>query len=234
MATQRELLNAGLTRTQVAQLLEISDREVAKLDGRQLHPSRAPNRAWLYDPAEVRSVLMNAAAIQTTELDGDVTAAAFAMFEARKSLPKVVVALKAPAHVVMRLREQYDRMRGSLTLAGTALSALKRLLGESALRDGNDVISATQRALEAKLEEGRLDATEFGVVLDETTGKMRPVVPLARSAAAPVASNSLAQAQPSAGAANAGTLPVLATAEPARAESTGAQATLGSGDDTRN
>lgn len=171
----------GLTRQQVAEFLGVTDREVARMDGRQLHPTRAPDRVWRYDVAEVkellaREMLNDVDRRDATDVDGETTATVFALFAARKPLAKVVIATRQPANVIKRLRAQYDDLRNSVTISPTLASELSATLGQP-FRDGRDMLAAVRRALEIRFDEGRADAHEFGQVLDPSTGKLRPVAP---------------------------------------------------------
>lgn len=170
-----------LSRAQVAKVLGVQDHEVAAMDGRQLHPTRSSSRAWQYDADEVGAVLHKKGETQTrsksvTEPDGASTAAVFALFEARKSLPKVVVATQQPVSVVVDLRNQYDEMRGSITITPSGVRRLRAMLGQD-FHNIRELFSAVRRALDARLEEGRADCLEFGEVLDPATGQLRPVAP---------------------------------------------------------
>lgn len=167
----------GITRSQVAELLGVSDRDVAKMDGRQLHPTRAPDRVWRYDLTEVRELIDKRGAggrAEAPEPDGETTAAVFTLFAARKPLTKVVVATKKPAGVVSHLRTLYDDMRGSLTIPASVLAELRKVL-RAELRKPADLVAAILAALELRFEEGRADAHDFGQVLDPSTGQLRPV-----------------------------------------------------------
>lgn len=174
----------GLSRSQAAEILGMTDREVAKLDGRQLHPTRAADRVWRYDPAEVRALLLNAApgapgASMRAAADGDVTAAVFALFEVAKTLPQVAITTKQTAATIIQLRAEYDAMNGSLVLLPDTVRELRLLTGTDA-RTGPEVVAAVRRALDARFEEGRADAHDFGEVLDPSTGELRKVPPRTR------------------------------------------------------
>lgn len=174
----------GLSRSQVAELLGMSDREVAKMDGRQLHPTRAPDRVWRYDPAEVRALLVSAlgggdkAGLRPL-VDGEITAAVFALFEAGKSLPQVAIATRQTATTIMHLRGEYDGMVGGLLLPTDAAAELRTLAGADA-RSAHDLVAALRRAFDARFEEGRAEAQDFGEILDPSTGSLRRVEPKRR------------------------------------------------------
>lgn len=170
----------GLTRLQVAELLGITDRDVARMDGRQLHPTRALDRAWRYDAREVRALMLNGpdarSAADAPEPDGEVTAAAFALFQARKATYTAVIELRQPASVVQRLRAQYDDMRGSLALPAAVVGELRGSL-ERPFSTPRQLVEAVRDALEARFDEGRAEAQDCGAVLDPVSGKLRPVMP---------------------------------------------------------
>jgi hypothetical protein len=170
-----------LSRSQVAVLLGATDRQVAKMDGRQLHPTRAPDRVWRYDPAEVRALLSGPGAASERGapralVDGEVTAEVFALFEAGKPLPQVAIATKQTAATIMQLRAEYDAMVGGLLLRADTVADLRTLAGADA-RTPRDLVAAIRRALDARFEEGRADAQDFGEVLDPATGQLRRVEP---------------------------------------------------------
>jgi transcriptional regulator with XRE-family HTH domain len=182
----------GLTRAQVAELLGVTDRDVVKMHGRQLHPAHASNRLWLYEPREVRALLTGrpaAAGNENTEPDGSVTAAAFALFGARKPLPAVVVELKVNASTALRLRAEYDEMRGSLLLPTGTVKQLRSVVGGD-FRTPQELVAMLRDALEARFDDGWNEAQNCGAVVDPATGKLRPVAahgPLPERAAEPPA-----------------------------------------------
>ncbi len=178
----------GLTRSQVADILGVTDRDVARMDGRQLHPTRTADRAWRYDAREVRAYLVSTVAARIAdvhpEADGDTTAAAFTLFQTRKATASAVIELRQPVSVVLRLREQYDEMRGSLTLPASVLAELRACL-EQGFSTPRALVKAVREALEARFDEGRAEAQDCGAVLDPATGKLRPVMPRAPRAPEP-------------------------------------------------
>lgn len=167
-----------LSRAQVAKVLGVQDHEVAAMDGHQLHPARSSSRVWQYDVDEVGAVLQQRAAISKApaEPDGATTAAVFALFEAKKTLPKIVVATQQPLSVVVDLRNKYDEWHRSITITASGVRRLCALLGQE-FHKARELYPAVRRALEARLEEGRADCLDFGEVLDPVTGQLRPVGP---------------------------------------------------------
>ena len=168
-----------LSRAQVAKVLGVQDHEVAAMDGRQLHPTRSKCRVWQYDADEVGAVMQQRTATlpkPTAEPDGASTAAVFALFAAKRSVPKVVVATQQPLSVVADLRYKYDEWHRSITLTASAIRQLCALLGQE-FHTLQELFPAVRRALEARLEEGRADCLDFGEVLDPVTGQLRPVGP---------------------------------------------------------
>ena len=168
-----------LSRAQVAKVLGVQDYEVAAMDGKLLHPTRAKNRVWHYDVDEVGAVMQKRSAAlskASAEPDGASQASVFALFAAKKSVPKVVVATKQPLSVVADLRHKYDEWQGSITITASGIRQLCALLGQE-FHTSHELYPAVRRALEARLEEGRADCLEFGEVTDPVTGKLRPVGP---------------------------------------------------------
>lgn len=141
------------------------------MDGGRLHPIRGADRVWRYPIDEVRQLLQPAG---EPGLDGETAAAAFAMFESRKSVAKVVVALKRPPAMIIGLRREYDDMKNSLILPRVVVIDLRRMLGRD-FRNGRELVEAIRDALDRSYQEGRSEAEECGRVLDPMTGKMRPV-----------------------------------------------------------
>lgn len=176
-----------LTRSQVSALLNMSPREVAKLDGRQLHPTRSSDRTWRYDCAEVRALLAPGSFGHTFDakghgIDGDMTAKVFQHFLKRTPLAKVAVETKQTAQALQYLRAQYDELRGSITLPRKVIVELKDLVCQN-FSTAPALLSAVRFALQARFEEGRADAHDFGQILDQTTGQLRPVSPPGSAAA---------------------------------------------------
>lgn len=170
--------NVTLKRTQVAVVLGLSNEQVAKMDGHELHPGRAKNRSWHYNADEVCAVLrkgMSSASpiAKMAEPDGKTTAAVFELFAARKSLVRVVIATKTAPGVVLALRHQYDALRGDMTFTREMVEQAKTLLDQP-LRKGSHIVPALQRALDANFEAGRAQA-RLDRKLRETIGQQRPV-----------------------------------------------------------
>lgn len=168
-----------LSRAQVAKIMGVPDYEVAAMDGQQLHPIRSRSRVWQYDVDEVGAAMkQKMAALSKThaEPDGATMAAVFALFEAKVSLPKIVVKTQQPLSLVVELRSKYDEWHKSVTISASAVRQLCALLGQE-FHNARGLYPAVRRALEARLEEGRADCLEFGEVLDPITGKPRPVGP---------------------------------------------------------
>ncbi len=169
----------GLGRGQVAELLGVAEHDVAKLDGRQLHPTRASDRSWKYDPAEVRALLDARLGIAGPRLssgaDGETTAAVFTLFEEGKALPQVVIATRQTATVITALRGEYDRMIGSITFDGAAVAELAAVLGRVP-RTAAETCTLFRARLDAARRDALEDATDFGEVFDPRTGERKRVV----------------------------------------------------------
>jgi hypothetical protein len=169
-------------RAQVAELLGVTEHDVAKLDGKQLHPTRASDRSWKYDPGEVRDLIDARLGVTAPRLtsgaDGETTAAVFALFEEKQREPQVVIATKQTAATITALRAEYDRMIGSLTLDGDAVSELAAILGKSPA-SGPELVALVRARLDAARREALEEAMDFGEVVDHRTGERKRVAPAA-------------------------------------------------------
>jgi hypothetical protein len=193
MAVQGDVLAAKwLSRRQVALLLGITVEAVAKLDGIRLHPVKDRGRCWRYDSAEIRSMLGNrgGAPVATNSIDGEVTAAAFELFEQGKTLPQVVIATRQTAACVQARRREYDEMTGALLLPAAVVHELTSLLGRRRDELSAEALAEAIRsslALQFRLgqEEGRPQsaAVDFGEIVDPITGQRRRVIPANSNAA---------------------------------------------------
>jgi hypothetical protein len=169
-----------LTRRQVALLLGIAEEDVQRLDGTVLHPTQRSDRAWQYDPGELRRVLGRGAGSGNDNRapDGDVTAAAFSLFEQGRTLPEVVIATKQTAQVVTELRRDYDHMVGVITLTSDTVDKLRRLLDVEAGRLGS-LAEVIETRLGERYQLGYRDGFEegegCGEVIDQVTGERRAV-----------------------------------------------------------
>lgn len=173
----------GLSRAQVAEMLGVSDREVAKMDGRQLHPTRAPDRMWRYEIAEVRALVevrgtASLAAPSEIEpaIEGKLSAAVFKLFEARKSLPKIVIATEQNPDTITALHGRYEKMRGLLVLPKAIVAEIHGMV-DQAFATPRELVESLRTSLRSRFEQGLSEAHEFGQVTDPQTGKLRPVAP---------------------------------------------------------
>jgi hypothetical protein len=170
-----------ITRRQAATLLGMTEHDLIRLDGKLLHPRQRADRAWLYDPDELRGVLGGGAkpANDVGSSDGDVTAAAFALFEDGKTQPQVVIATKQTAATIVELRREYDAMVGAVTLRGPTLDRLRQILDIGDAPVGEDVPDRVAARLAERYETGFRDgfeeAQDCGDIVDPVTGQRRPV-----------------------------------------------------------
>jgi len=171
----------------VASLVGLTEEDLGRLDGKLLHPTQRHDRAWMYDPDEVRFLLGRRAPADvrnSKDASGDVTAAVFGLFEEGKTLPQVVIATKQTAATVAELRRQYDGMLGAATLGGATVSKLRRLLDlpDDGLTDHlTDVIEARlSERYQAGYRDGCEEAQDCGEIVDPTTGEVRKVAANAR------------------------------------------------------
>jgi hypothetical protein len=193
MAVQGDVLTAKwLSRRQVALVLGITVEDVAKLDGNRLHPVKDRGRCWRYDSAEIRSLMgsRGGQTMTTTSTDGEVTAAAFELFEQGKSLPQVVIATRQTAACVSARRREYDEMTGALLLPAAVVHELASLLGRKREElSAEALVEAIRSSLAVQFrlgqEEGRpaSAAVDFGEIVDPITGQRRRVIPANSNAA---------------------------------------------------
>lgn len=104
-----------LTRSQVADQLEVSISTVRRLEGTRLHPEIGPANTRLFDPAEVAAVAAQLArsAPHTPEpkptavTRGELAARVFERFEQRHSLAEIVIELRVAPDLVRNLFHQW-------------------------------------------------------------------------------------------------------------------------------
>lgn len=151
-----------LTRAQVAELLGVADQEVAKMDGQQLHPLRAPDRVWRYPPSEVRALLVPGSG----EITGSVAAQVFARFEANEPLAKIVIATEQLPATVLELRSQYAELAEGFVVPRQTAEDLSQIVG-ARVRCAAELVVAMRNALD--------EASGCGQILDRETGQYRRV-----------------------------------------------------------
>jgi hypothetical protein len=169
-----ETRSEWLTRRQVARLMALNEKQVAALDGVDLHPVRRADRSWAYDPAELVAFVGGKAS-------GSLTSRVFAMFREGKSLADVAIDCVQPARRIRDLRVEYDEFVGFLTIDRAVLDQLKAILGSAVIRDGAHLVEVVRAQLEARhqrgFDEGRADVMDLGEVFNQKTQKRKKVPP---------------------------------------------------------
>jgi hypothetical protein len=145
-----------LLRSQVADLLRVSEAAVKKWDEKNLLHPRKETRplpkcgfrdVWVYDPSEVAQLAARRSrAVPLVSDAGDIAARAFELFGEGVAGRDVVIRLRQLPERVEELREQWLELGGSdLVINSAARAALEQLVGPF---DGvAALVSAVQGAL---------------------------------------------------------------------------------------
>lgn len=104
-----------LTRSQVAEALDVSISTVRRLEGTRLHPEIGPGNTRLFDPAEVAAVAASLARSAPPPPEpkapaltrGELAARIFERFEQRYSLSEIVIELRVAPDLVRELYHQW-------------------------------------------------------------------------------------------------------------------------------
>ena len=173
-----------LTRRQAAALLGVTETEVRARDNVTFHPTKAPDGSWRYQPEEVAAVLRGVSGGEPgVEPNGAVAAAAFESFRDGKSLADTVISLKQAPAVVRDLRAEYDAMVACLTIDGSSLETLAKVLRNRPRDAAHLVEIATalaelaQREYQRGYDDGLADATDCGEIVDPKTGQKSALRP---------------------------------------------------------
>jgi hypothetical protein len=172
--------SAKLTRSQTAAVLKMTEDEVKKRDGRELHPQRGRDGSWLYEVTEVTALLTAAVTVAGNVEQGAITAAAFELFEQNVPLQRVAIQLKRSAPTILSLRKEYDSLAGTVSFSREHRDRLMSILG--APTHDPEVVVARVAALAARVrgagardhrdDEGDED---LGEVVDLATGERRGI-----------------------------------------------------------
>jgi hypothetical protein len=176
--------SALLTRRQVGALLGVSEAEVKARENVALHPTKAVDGSYRYQPDEVAALLRGVVGSEPgVEPNGSICAAAFELFRDGKSLPEVVIALKQSPAVVRGLRAEYDAMAAHLTIDPASLEHLARTL-RSRPRNGAHIVELVatlceraQQEYQRGHEDGLAEAGDLGEIVDPVTGQKRALRP---------------------------------------------------------
>lgn len=169
-----------LSRPQTAALLATEEADVGRHHGHGLNPTKAKDGGIRYEPGHVRQLIMAEARPETAVVSGEVTAEAFKLFQKPMPLPDVAIALRLAAPTVIALREQFDRLAGTLSLGRETVRQLEAALGMR-LRSPAAIASLAESLTEQAVSPARTGPlqsapeVEAAHVIDAVTGKPRPL-----------------------------------------------------------
>lgn len=149
-----------VNRRQASTILGVPGTTLRRLEGRELHPVRREDGQWWFRLDEVLELCSKP--IQPEEpaiAEGELTAAAFALFEEGKSVREVVIALKQPARVVRALKDEHEELGGGIDLRPQHLAELVQIVG-GAPKTAGELIAALRSRLKIQYELGYGDGVE--------------------------------------------------------------------------
>lgn len=169
-----------LSRRQVAALLNESEAEIKARHDTTLHPIKGADGSWRYQPDEVAAVLRGLTGGEPgVEANGAVCAAGFELFRDGKSLTDALIALKQTPAVIRNLRIEYDSMAACLTIGQESMDRLSIVLRIKPRDEAHllELVAGLAARAEQEYERGHQDglaeASDFGEILDPTTGRKR-------------------------------------------------------------
>jgi DNA-binding transcriptional MerR regulator len=130
-----------MTRSQVAARLRVSISTVRRLEGSALHPQRDEHGVHVFAAADVEALSRQRAPAPAAE--GEIAAAAFALFEQHEHPRKIVIALKQPPEKVRSLRAEWVRLGRELLLEADDRARLGALLG--GFRSSRELVNLVQK-----------------------------------------------------------------------------------------
>jgi hypothetical protein len=152
------------TRSAAAAILQVSVTTIRRWEGTMLHPVRGADGIHLFDPTEVQELARRRPTpppAKNSGSEGEIAAAAFALFKKKTSPRDVVIELEQPPAVVQKLHEDWERLGGRLVLGEEILrildhmSAAKLLDDEVLMAIWNNDPAGLQDFVDARLEERR-------------------------------------------------------------------------------
>ena len=118
------------TRSAVAALLQVSVTTVRRFEGTLLHPVKGEDGTHLFDPIEVQELASRrpaATPVKNSTAEGEVAAAAFALFKKKTSPRDVVIELEQSPAVVQKLQEDWERLGDRVVVGEEVLGILDRM-----------------------------------------------------------------------------------------------------------
>jgi hypothetical protein len=131
------------TRSAVAAILQVSVTTIRRWEGTMLHPVKGQDGTHLFDPVEVRELASRRPTVtpaKNSTAEGEVAAAAFALFKKKTSPRDVVIELEQAPDVVQKLHDDWERLGGRLVLGEEILGVLDRMLAARLIDE--DVVMA--------------------------------------------------------------------------------------------
>lgn len=157
---------ARCTRSAVASILNVSVTTVRRFEGTLLHPVKGEDGIHLFDPVEVEELAGRRPTVtpaKNSTAEGEVAAAAFALFKKKTSPRDVVIELEQSPALIQKLHEDWERLDGRLVLGEEVLGLLDRMLAARLIDE--EVVSAINNnsadGLRAYIDE-KLDERRHG------------------------------------------------------------------------
>ena len=152
------------TRSAVAAILNVSVTTVRRFEGTLLHPVKGVDGTHLFDPVEVQELASRrptAAPTKNSTAEGEVAAAAFALFKKKTSPRDVVIELEQSPALIQKLHEDWNRLGDRVVVGEEILGILDRMSAARLIDD--EVVAAIwnnrpeglQAYVDAKLGERR-------------------------------------------------------------------------------
>jgi hypothetical protein len=114
----------------VAAVLEVSLTTIGRCEGALLHAVKGADGTHLFDPVEVQELATRrptGAPTKNSTTEGEIAAAAFALFKKKTSPRDVVIELEQSPTVVQKLHEDWERLGDRVIVGEEILGLLDRM-----------------------------------------------------------------------------------------------------------
>lgn len=131
------------TRSAVAAVLQVSLTTIRRWEGTLLHPVKGIDGIHLFDPTEVRDLASRRPTptpAKNSTAEGEVAAAAFALFKKKTSPRDVVIELEQSPAVIQKLHEEWERLGDRVVVGEEVLGILDRMSAAKMIDD--EVVTA--------------------------------------------------------------------------------------------
>jgi hypothetical protein len=131
------------TRSAVAAVLQVSLTTIRRWEGTLLHPVKGADGIHLFDPTEVQDLASRRptpASAKNSIAEGEVAAAAFALFKKKTSPRDVVIELEQSPAVIQKLHEEWERLGDRVVVGEEVLGILDRMSAAKLIDD--EVVTA--------------------------------------------------------------------------------------------